>query len=761
MKKSKKLILAGLVLSALLAGLSGCKGKEPQKEEGETKEFVYVPEYVDIDIECDYIYAMAAVGDELYMNAVAWDDEEDERHEFLYKYNMLESKGEQLPIALEGDYNVAGMAMGSDGNLLMAVSRYEYDTDENGEITDSRSTLELITVSPSDGSVKNTMDLTEVMGGGENAYIQQFTVDGQGNIYLSDGNSGIHVLDKDLKKICDITTDNWINSMLASNEGDVYISSYGETGMELKMVDLAGKKLGEAVQGVGGGFGNREFFPSVSQSFLVRNSEQISYYDLEAQATQDLYKWLDVDINSENVNYMGELSDGRIWAVTRDYEASASTSGGPEYELVLLSRKDAAEVAEKQEILYGTMWLDSNVKRNIINFNKSNSQYRITVKEYVTEDFQSGITQFNADLTTGDCPDIIELSSLDFSQYASKGILEDLYPYMEKSGINKDDYLENILKAYEWDGKLCGLIPRFYISTSMAKVSQVGDVTGWTLEEMLDFAETKEPEQLFQGSTRDGIFYYCIYNNIDEFINWETGECMFTGEGFIRTLEFAAKFPEEYNYNEEEEREGIASQIRNDKILLMQNSISSVQEYQMMNGMFGEKIAFLGYPNSERKGNLIQPTGGCMGLSSKSDKKDGAWEFMKTMISKEYQDSFSDERGGGWGFPVRKDALEKQFEKDMAPEYYEDENGEKVEQPKTTWGWDDFEMEIMAATQEEVDGVKALIVSAEKLPGNSNDEQLTNIITEESAPFFKGQKTAKDTAAVIQNRIQIYVNENR
>ena len=68
---------------------------------------------------------------------------------------------------------------------------------------------------------------------------------------------------------------------------------------------------------------------------------------------------------------------------------------------------------------------------------------------------------------------------------------------------------------------------------------------------------------------------------------------------------------------------------------------------------------------------------------------------------------------------------------------------------------------IMAATQEEVDGVKALIVSAEKLPGNSNDEQLTNIITEESAPFFKGQKTAKDTAAVIQNRIQIYVNENR
>lgn len=200
--------------------------------------------------------------------------------------------------------------------------------------------------------------------------------------------------------------------------------------------------------------------------------------------------------------------------------------------------------------------------------------------------------------------------------------------------------------------------------------------------------------------------------------------------------------------------------LQSDKILLMQNSISSVQEFQMLTGLFGEKVAFVGYPNSERKGNLVQPNGGCMGLSSKSENKDGAWEFMKTMISEEYQDSLIREHGN-WGFPIRKETLEKQFEKDMTPEYYEDENGEKVEQAKTTWGWDDFEMEIMAATQEEIDAVKALIASAEKTSSNVNDEQLTNIITEESEPFFKGQKTAADTAAIIQNRIQIYVNENR
>ena len=131
---------------------------------------------------------------------------------------------------------------------------------------------------------------------------------------------------------------------------------------------------------------------------------------------------------------------------------------------------------------------------------------------------------------------------------------------------------------------------------------------------------------------------------------------------------------------------------------------------------------------------------------------------MQILLSAEYQDNLVSGHSS-YGFPIRKASLEKQFEEDMTPDYYEDENGNKVEQPKTTWGWDDFEMEIMAATQEEVDAVKKLIESAEKISG-SVDEQLVNIITEESEPFFKGQKTAKDVAGIIQNRIQIYVNEN-
>ncbi len=757
MKKNKKTILAVALLGAVLMALSGCGKKEPQ-EEGETKEFVYVPEYHEMDLNCDYIYAATAAGDNVFINAVAWDEENENSQEILYKYNMLENKSEQLPMELDENSSVSGMAMGTDGNLLMAVSRYLYETNEAGDVISDSSSIELWEVSANDGSVISTRDITELMGNSEYARVQYFCVDKDGNFYFSDGDSNIYVTDKELNKLFDIKVDNWINSMVTSKEGEVFASSYGETGLELKKVDLTTKKLGDVVEGLGSGYGNRQYYTGNSKSLLVGNSDQVSLFDVESGTLEDLYKWLDVDINSEDINYMGELSDGRIWALTRSYSNSSETRGSNNYELVTLNRKNASEVAEKKEIVYGALWIDSGVKRNIIDFNKTNGEYRVTVKEYGTDDYQTGLSQMNADLTTGNCPDIIDLSALDINQYASKGILEDLYPYMEKSGINKEDYLENILKAYETDGKLYGLISQFTVSSTLAKSSLTGDINGWTLTEMLDFVEDKNPENVFQYGNRNSIFYYCIYNNIDEFINWETGECFFNDEGFIRILEFAAKFPEKVDYDGE--REGMYSMLQSDKILLMQNSISSVQEFQMLTGLFGEKVAFVGYPNSERKGNLVQPNGGCMGLSSKSENKDGAWEFMKTMISEEYQDSLIREHGN-WGFPIRKETLEKQFEKDMTPEYYEDENGEKVEQAKTTWGWDDFEMEIMAATQEEIDAVKALIASAEKTSSNVNDEQLTNIITEESEPFFKGQKTAADTAAIIQNRIQIYVNENR
>jgi len=67
--------------------------------------------------------------------------------------------------------------------------------------------------------------------------------------------------------------------------------------------------------------------------------------------------------------------------------------------------------------------------------------------------------------------------------------------------------------------------------------------------------------------------------------------------------------------------------------------------------------------------------------------------------------------------------------------------------------------EYRTTTEEEADLLEYLI-SVAKPSGNSNTE-IMNIITEEAGAYFKGQKSAKDVASVIQSRVQVYVNENR
>lgn len=390
----KNIIILSSMFFILPAVLSGC-GKGERAGDGRP-EYVYVPEYMEMDMECDYISCLAGSGDDVFLSVSEWDEETGFNTNYLYRYDMNENKATRLSLEMPENSSVSGMAPGADGSLIMIVNCNTFEMDEEGNVADSKSTMEIWNVSMEDGSLLGSEDVTGLVSGkSEYAYVQHFCVDGQGNLYLSDGDNCIHIIDKEFKKICDIDAGDWINNMAVSREGDVYMTSYGNDGLQLRKVDLAGKKIGDAVSGIPGGYGNQSYYTGVSSSLLYSSSDGVSRVDVGSGTVETLFDWLDVDINSDYVNYVGELSDGRIWAITRNYE----TSGSATNELVF-TRKPSSEVPAKEEILYGTMWIGSDVKRNIIDFNKKNQTYRIKVKEYGNDDYQAGLTQFNADLTT-------------------------------------------------------------------------------------------------------------------------------------------------------------------------------------------------------------------------------------------------------------------------------------------------------------------------------------------------------------------------
>ena len=67
------------------------------------------------------------------------------------------------------------------------------------------------------------------------------------------------------------------------------------------------------------------------------------------------------------------------------------------------------------------------------------------------------------------------------------------------------------------------------------------------------------------------------------------------------------------------------------------------------------------------------------------------------------------------------------------------------------------ELFIYALTQEEVDLFMEIYEACENF--YSYDQDITNLISEEAAAFFDGQKTAEETAKLIQDRVSLYVME--
>ena len=161
MKKNRKLILTA-ILAVLMTMLWGCGGEGGSQDE--TDGYVYVPEYVQMDVDCTYINSVTSLGDSVIMNAIKWDEESQESSNFLYRYDLAKGEGETIPLAVGEDDNIGAMTAGADGSLAMVVNSYTYETDENGEPTNYKSSITLWSVSAEDGSIKSQKDINEVFG---------------------------------------------------------------------------------------------------------------------------------------------------------------------------------------------------------------------------------------------------------------------------------------------------------------------------------------------------------------------------------------------------------------------------------------------------------------------------------------------------------------------------------------------------------------------------------------------------------------------
>ena len=101
------------------------------------------------------------------------------------------------------------------------------------------------------------------------------------------------------------------------------------------------------------------------------------------------------------------------------------------------------------------------------------------------------------------------------------------------------------------------------------------------------------------------------------------------------------------------------------------------------------------------------------------------------------------------------------YQKDENGNYVLDENGNKIEVSRSgmSWGNGDNYIDIYATTQEQADKLWELITTTTKVADYSSS--IYDIVNEQTPAFFSGQKSAEEVARLIQNKANIYVNEQR
>lgn len=401
--------------------------------------------------------------------------------------------------------------------------------------------------------------------------------------------------------------------------------------------------------------------------------------------------------------------------------------------------------ADKQVITCGAIVLDPAVEMEIVRFNKLNDTYEIQVRDYAEEadgDEEAAIRQLNFDIINNSGPDILILPvyySMDL--YAEKQVLEDLYPYLDSDEeLSREDFLPNVMSAFERDGKLYGFPVCFDVDTMIGPGSLLGDRSSWTLEEMMDIVSGVDANtNFFENSSQSAVINICVKANWSRFVTWQGDSFSFDKELYKQILEFTSKFPQDQSYvHNRKYQERI---MEKDLYVLADSaSVYHVSCDQIFNSLFKEQVSYIGYPTDGDSGSLIW-SATTFSINSRSKNKDGAWEFIRTVLSKEYYERASFVRG----FSTRKDVLELQLQ-----EAKDGFAGMMI--------GEDFNLpEVKHVTQEEVERIRHLVMSVDTMA--TYDFEITNIMLEEAASYFQGYKSADEVADMVENRIRIYISE--
>lgn len=616
-----------------------------------------------------------------------------------------------------------------------------------------------------DGTECGRINLTEAANidveAGDYFYPQNCVVGGDGHIYIST-ERGVMVFSEAGELVKTIET-NWVESMLLLPSGRVGIAFYGDNGEEFTEIDPATLELDTATTRTVTNLYNAK--PGIGDYlYIYQNGSNLMGYRADTGENEKILCWINCDINPNNVQNYAAVGDDSFAALSSSWNSKTEQY---EMELALLKKTPATEAAKKTVLTLATQYLNYSMNDTLIRFNRTNPDYRIEVIDYseynTDEDYSAGLTKLTAELLAGNVPDILDLNELPYEQLAAKGLLLDLYPLIEADPELNGKLFDNVLELCAYNGKLCRTVSGFNVYTVFGAASVVGEKMGWTLQDFRRALATMPSgcEPFSYYTTREQILTTCLQLEMNRLVDRTTGECHFNTSAFTDVLNFAAEFPETFDWENHEwtEDDQDYNRIAAGRQMLLIEYAGDLWSWQYYQAVFGGQATPIGFPTSEGVGNGVYlNSDGSYAISARSAHADVAWQLIRQFFTEDFQTQYT------YGFKTNRDAFNKDLEQQMTPNYMMnpdgsyvlDENGDKIEYTNT-WYMGGTEVQIGALKQEEADQILALIESLDRVM--SEDSELIQMVIDDSEAFFAGQKSAEEVGKLLQSKLTIYLSE--
>ena|GEM_PF-5473943 len=701
--------------------------------------------YLASSFEIENINISAVASDSDYLYALGDDISQSNITKISFGNN------EQANISLDflgSNQSVYDFALKANGNFLLLVSTW----DNTGTVSN------LIEISASGDLVSNT-NLNDLLGLSGNVSTNKMYLDMDEMIYIivpMNPATHIYVLKDNMEIANKFIDEDYLFNLVICADNNIYLHSSGDDGTVLKELDFESGAITKISFPDSIKYNNLIGFSSASDSgLLCADVSGIWEVDLASGSANAILNWLESSISVVRIYYFGSLKDGGYWAVRQ-----MNNEGVHSAEVINLTPTTIREMPSRQYITYATGYLDSYILDTIVEFNKTNGKYHINVKEYFTgidygdtESLAAALIRFNMAISSANPPDLINIADINFPQLAAKGAFLDLNPLLEKSKIRHDDYHYLAFNGYNVMGNTYAVTPEFSIETLVGHESKLNNINSWSIPELIEWASKYPDAKLLRSYTND-ILALLMSDDYHRFTDWQTGKCDFLNDDFISILEFAAA-----NHTDDEENDrssphfiGMREGFKNNYYLLSHAFISSIDTFYEYDVMFDGEAKYICFPARDGSGFLARPAG-ATAISANSDNAEAAFAFISYLLSDIYQQT---DKPRMFFIPVKNSALAS-FEKRLLTKTL---IGDKRGTYEYGYGHEDMFVRIDFSRDDEyMEIYKDIISSTNSI--KAADEQILLIISEEATGLLAGQKSAREVAGIIQNRVQVYMDENR